>query len=52
MKEICNRIDYLAEAIGLLTHIGSEDSYMELKQSIGAKRNINLTSITEVGKIS
>lgn len=51
MKEICNRIDYLAEAIGLLTHIGSEDSYMELKQSIGAKRNITFESKKHVFEI-
>ncbi len=40
MKEICNQVDYLSEAIGLLTHIASGESYMELKRSLGAKRNI------------
>ena len=51
MKEICNRIDYLAEAIGLLTHIGSGNSYMELKQSIGTKRNITFESKKHVFEI-
>ena len=44
MNEICNRIDYVSEAIGLLTHIGSEDSYMELKRSLVTKRNVTFES--------
>lgn len=44
MKEISNRIDYVAEAIGLLTHLGSGVSYMDLKHSIGEKTNISFKS--------
>ncbi len=51
MKKICNKIDYLAEAIGLLTHIGSGTSYMELKQSIGTKRNITFESKKHVFEV-
>ena len=51
MREICNKIDYLAEAIGLLTHIGSGNSYMELKQSIGKKRNLTFESKKHVFEV-
>ena len=44
MKEICNQVDYLSEAIGLLTHIASGESYMELKRSLETKRNIAFES--------
>lgn len=40
MNEMCYRIDYFSEAIGLLTHIGKGASYMELKRSLTANKTI------------
>ena len=51
MREICNRIDYLAEAIGLLTHLASGESYMDLKKSLGTKRNISFESKKHVFEV-
>ena len=44
MKVIANKVDYVSEAIGLLTHLADETSYMELKYSLELKRNISFRS--------
>lgn len=51
MNDICNRIDYLSEAIGLLTHIANDESYMDLKRSLGTKRNITFESKKHVFEV-
>ena len=51
MNEICNKIDYFSEAMGLLIHIGNEDSYMELKRSLVTKRNVTFESKKHVFEV-
>lgn len=48
MKEIFNKVDYLSEAIGLLSHIADNQSYMELKSSLSTKRNITFETKSHI----
>lgn len=48
MREIYNKVDYLSEAIGLLSHIASGESYMELKSSLSVKRNITFETKSHI----